>query len=588
MFFALLLIASNVSSQNIQSSSIIRRQYSPAEKAELFHQALAIFSLATIPSSYRDQISGITPQRCATTLLMDIRQNLDNFDADQRKLLTQLLARPELPLSFSRPAGGFKIHYTVAGVHSVPTDDLDASGVPDFVEETAIAFEESFDAEVTDLGYRPAPGDNNIDGPEYDVYIQSLGSQAYGFTQGESQISGTPQNDYTSYIVIDNDFNDNHATTGADGARVTAAHEYFHAIQFGYRLFANTEEPFYYELCSTWMEDVVYDDINDYYAYLPSFFNLTDIPFNRFHSRSYGQAVWNHFLVKSLNDADLIRRSWEIMESGRLAMDEDGGAIEQSLAENGGSFKNAFAEFALWNYFTGPNRADEARYYEEGSDYPEVRLNGDFQFDADTTVADSSRSLTARYYKFTTDRAGEISVNATTTDPVNWIFHAVVQVPGGLATPYTFLNCQNLGSLPAATEIVIIPVNLTILAGPNLPQLGTRYSRFTFTLAEGALCDGEARGITNVFPNPFVIGQHSRVTFEFASAPTVDLEARILNAEGRVIKTVKFRDGDLSLGRSFFIWDGAGEDAQPASGIYIFQLKQDDFVDMQKFALIRK
>ncbi len=566
--------------QETHIQSNVERGFSQAERERLFEQALAVFSEDRIPSAYRDRITSLQPQRCPTMLLMDVKRNLNNFEPDQQIILRQLLARPVLSLSIASPSGVFRIHYSTTPPHAVSPEDSDGNSIPDFIDETALAFDESFALEVNELAYRAAPDDGGVEGPEYDVYVQELGSGAYGFTVGEVQIDGTPQNDYTSYIQIDNDFDNGHFSTGVDGARITAAHEYFHAIQFGYRLFATTEEPFYYEMCSTWMEDVVYDDINDYFAYLPYYFRHTEIPFNAFDIRSYGQAVWNHFLVKNFDDPDLIRRSWEIMQSGPLAID----AINQSLLEKGSRLKDQMAEFAIWNYFTGPNRADPAHYYEEGAAYPNVHLDGNFLVDADTTVTDSSLSMTAQYYKFTTTVAGEYAISGVVDDPSNWLFDAVVG-----ATTYTFniANGQNLGFLPEFTEIVVIPVNVQVLDGPELPQLKSRRSRFQFSLIRGAIDGDDERGITNIFPNPFIVGQHSRIIFEFNPANTADLEARILDSNGRVITTVKFRDGVPSLSQSFFSWDGDG--ASPlASGVYLFQLKQDDFVAMKKFAVIYK
>lgn len=582
------LLVFKLAAQEVRVESSIRRAYSPEEKERLFEQALAVFSDERIPPSYRERLASVLPQPCPTVLLMDVRSNLENFDSDQQAVLRPLLARPSLPLNLVSSSGQFKIHYADAGIHAVPKADGNGNNIPDFVEEAARAFDESHDLQVNVLGYRVAPADNGIDGPEYDVYIQSLGTQSYGFTQGEAAIPQTPQNDFTSYIVIDNDFENDHFTTGIDGARVTAAHEYFHAVQFGYRLFANTEEPFYYEMCSTWMEDVVYDDINDYFQYLPVYFRRTEIPFNHFDRflHAYGQAVWNHFVVKFFDDIDVVRRSWEIMQTNQLAVS----AIDRSLQEKGSSFKDAMAEFAFWNFFTGPNRANADRYYEEGIDYPEVKLNGDFLIESDTTIVDSSLSLTTRYFRFTTTAAGEYAITGAVDDPGNWRFGVVVNGPG-VDDLYLFNihNGQNLGFLPAFTEIVVMPINLLILDGPDLPRLNSRYSRFQFNLIRGVIDPGKGRGITDVSRSPFIIGRHPIVTFSYLPANTTNLEVRILTADGRVIKTAKFSDGSNSLTPFSFSWDGRDDDNAPvASGIYLFVLKQDDFVDIKKFAVIRQ
>jgi hypothetical protein len=586
-FRLLLILGAALSPVRIFAQEIRHRAleptYSQQELNNLFQQVAAIFPQRISPEI---RVLDAEPPTCATMLLMDARRHLENFSPQQRALLLKLLARPILPLSILSPSGKFKIHYDVSGGNAVPAADLDGSGVPDFVEAVGQALDESYDLQVNELGYDPAPDDNGIAGPEYDVYLENLGRGLYGFTQGETRISVT-QNNYTSYIVMDNDFNNNHFTTGVNGARVTAAHEYFHAIQFGYRIFDNDDEPFYYELCSTWMEDVAYDDINDYFQYLPSFFGRTDIPFNHFTgtAHTYGRALWNHFLVKRFDDIDLVRRSWEIMRSGELAV----AAIDRSLIEKGSRLKNAFAEFAFWNYFTGPNRADAARYYEEGAQYPEIRFSGNFLIASDTTIVDSSLALTTKYFKFTTTRAGEYAITGAVDDPANWSFGAVINGTGvDDLHLFNIQNGQNLGFLPEFTEIVVTPINQLVLDGDNLPQLNVRYARFQFNLVRGSI-GGESRGITNIFPNPFIIGNHSRVFFEFAPANTSNLEARILDSNGRVLKTVKFRDGDPSLNQSFFAWDPAANlGSTLASGIYLFVLKQDSFVDVRKFAIVRK
>ncbi len=557
--------------------------YSQQELDRLFQQVAAIFP-ERIPPELR--VLDDQPPTCATMLVMDARRHLENFRPQQQALLLKLLTRPALELAVLSPSGKFKIHYDVSGGNAVPAADLDGSGVPDFVEAVSQALDESYDLQVNELGYDPAPDDNGIDGPEYDVFLENLGRGLYGFTQGETRISET-QNNYTSFIVMDNDFNNNHFTTGVDGARVTAAHEYFHAIQFGYRIFANEDEKFYYELCSTWMEDVAYDDINDYFQYLPSYFGRTDVPFNLFTgtASTYGRALWNHFLVKHFDNIDLVRRSWEIMRSGELAIF----AVDRSLIENGSRFKNAFAEFAFWNYFTG-SRADAARYYEEGAQYPEIRLSGNFFIDSDTTIVDSSLALTTKYFKFTTARAGEYAITGAVDDPANWNFGAVINGTGvDDLHLFNIQNGQNLGFLPEFTEIVVMPINQLVLDRDNLPQLNVRYARFQFSLVRGSISGGEPRGITNIFPNPFIIGNHSRVFFEFDPANTSNLEARILDSNGRVLKTVKFRDGDPSLNQSFFAWNPAADlGSSLASGIYLFVLKQDSFVDVRKFAIVHK
>ena len=48
----------------------------------------------------------------------------------------------EVVETFDSPGGSFKVHFTRNGNNEVPSDDADGSGVPDFVEEVAAAYDE--------------------------------------------------------------------------------------------------------------------------------------------------------------------------------------------------------------------------------------------------------------------------------------------------------------------------------------------------------------------------------------------------------------------------------------------------------------
>ena len=74
--------------------------------------------------------------------------------------------------------------------------------------------------------------------------------------------------DLSAYCVLDNDFAPAQfpgSTTPDEALRVTAAHEFFHAVQFGYDAY---EDGWFMEGTAVWMEDEVYDGIDDNHQYL--------------------------------------------------------------------------------------------------------------------------------------------------------------------------------------------------------------------------------------------------------------------------------------------------------------------------------
>lgn len=578
LFFSLL--TTEIFSQQIFATR--RIDYTEQQLQGLFLGALATLSEDRIPLAYRSRVAGEPKLKCPTFLLLEVERNLDLFSPDQQSILKQMFVRPQLPLHYVKVPGQFKIHYATSGRDSVSSVDNDSNGIPDFVEEVYASLERSSQMAVN-LGYRQPPDDAGVDGPEYDVYIQSLGNGVYGETFAEEEVTETPQNDFRSYIRIDNDFNNGHFTSGVPGAQVTIAHEYLHAIQFGYRTFKTNDEIFYYELSSIWMEDVVYDDVNDYYQYLPGYFQARNSPFNQFTGANLGAAIWNHFLEQKFEDRALLRRPWEIMESGVLAME----AIDRSLRERGSTFADELAEFAVWNYFTG-SRADAINFYEEGSAYPEVTLNGDFDLTSEISVKDSSRASTFRYYKFTTLTSGGIVITGSAENSENWRFAAIVTQPGNTVDFHVFniLEGRNLGIIPASSEIVVVPVNALVVDGNDLPQLGRIFFNFSFkiqSIPDTATFVPEVFALHQNFPNPFNLATMLQFDLPIDSKVTVE----IFNILGQRVRQL-LDDSDLPAGKHNVRWDGRDHaDRRLASGVYVVRMHAAEFVSDRKVMLLK-
>ena len=69
-----------------------------------------------------------------------------------------------------------------------------------------------------------------------------------------------------AFCVLDNDYaRSQYGIAPINALRVTAAHEFFHAIQFAYDVY---EDLWFMEGTATWVEDEVYDKINDNYQFL--------------------------------------------------------------------------------------------------------------------------------------------------------------------------------------------------------------------------------------------------------------------------------------------------------------------------------
>ncbi len=316
-------------------------------------------------------------RKCGFGLAAGVVVNFDKFNFNQQAILKTLFQRPPADTSITTPSGFFRIHYNKTGI-SAPGYSL---------VELAKALDSVYQYEVNFLGYPPPPPDNGAGGDnKFDIYITNLGSDYYGFTQPETHLGN---NRYTSYTVIDNDYL-GYPTTGIDGAKVTIAHEFHHAIQIGNYIYRESDQ-FYYEITSTAMEEFVFDSINDYYFYLPDYFNNPSRPF--LLNNGYNLSIWNIFLQNNF-DHQLLKRIWELMPSNRALT-----SIALALSERGSTFKDQFNRFGIWNYYTG-YRSFPGRYYEEAANYPIIRTSDPMPFSPPSrSYAMRSRANTNYYLK---------------------------------------------------------------------------------------------------------------------------------------------------------------------------------------------
>jgi hypothetical protein len=337
------------------SSDLIPNPLHPSSEEPIFCNACSILDPELIPIHLRQKYIPDHPM-CGTGALQEAVKNWDRLSADSRAKLTTLFQRPTTQRTHSSPSGRFLIHYDVSGFHAVDTADSDGNGIPDYVDFTATTFDDVWIREIEGLGYLEPPDDG--DGV-YDVHIQQLGLQGvYGlaFAAGGTTAS--------SYIQIDNNFTDDiFLTRGFDGVQVTAAHEFFHAIQFAY--YASFDAGWWQELTATWMEDVMYDDVNDYYQYQPFFFQEPEVSLDEYSFaglQPFAASVFGHHL-QQVYGTETIRATWESLGT-RTPTVYDISDIDVALP---GGFASVLPRFVVWNYLTGSRHIPG--YYEEGADY---------------------------------------------------------------------------------------------------------------------------------------------------------------------------------------------------------------------------
>ena len=277
------------------------------------------------------------------------------------------LSGPEITLATDH----FLLHYTLSGTDAVASTDANANGVPDYVEAVAQAMERSRQVQVQTLGWLEPPSDENTDpgSPLYDIYIAHLSVDGLTFPEalkGDNEHSPGRVEPFarTSYIAL-------HHRLPLPVLQVTAAHEYQHAIQFGYNAAADGFDArrWLMEGTATWMEDQVYDDINDNVGYLPNLFSGPDRSLAE-PQNHYASWIFFQYLEEHGGGPEVMRDIWE--RGVPLEGDFSTRVIRDALLARGRDFGATFLSFCSANLLLtpcelapGPFCYDDALLYRE-------------------------------------------------------------------------------------------------------------------------------------------------------------------------------------------------------------------------------
>jgi hypothetical protein len=553
----------------------------------LVYSALSIYEPGQLPPDYQLESSDL-PIKSGTFIIQEIKANWDQISPNYQKLLAPYLQRPNLSYSMVSPGRRFRIHYDLDGINSVSPVDNNRNNIPDYVENAARYFDHSHAVIVDSLGYNPPAPDSSGSGKEFDIYLVNL-YKTYGITYLEETVPGNP-NAYSCYIEVENDFY-GFKTLALQALMVTSAHEYFHAVQVAYRY--REEDVFFMEMCSTWMEDFVYDGVNDYLLYLTNFFNSINYPFYYTNASwfEYASSLWIHIIAKKYSP-DVIRKVWEIIPKQTAFA-----AIQQVLVQYGTTFNRELASFGLWNYFTG-SRANIMDYYSEGNLYPEVTFNKEYDIEEETIILeDQMRKLSSIFYHIYDIihgyNIGLIVTNFAIPDD-NYLRTdrdslqiMIVSISDVQTRDSTFFRRNNLVKLTDN-----IGVQLNVNEGENwFAQAVVTDVNFNHNIVQFFppffITEPENRNfINNIYPNPFIIDQNEPLIITYVVSDEKPGELAIYTSEGRLVTKDDFEASRQSY--RIFDWDGRYDNGDfVSSGVYIVLLRVGGSVDMKKLAVVR-
>jgi Family of unknown function (DUF6055) len=285
---------------------------------------------------------------------------------------------PEAPRS-PRCTRHFCVHWVAEGIDAPSLVDADADGIPNFVEQVVRVAERVHEVENGKLGWREPKSDGRRGGRrgKTDIYLSQIGGELFGYAapdRGQATEAHRIPRRLHGYLVLDNDYSafEFPGTSVTEDLQVTLAHEYNHILQFGYDAY---QDPWFAESTATWMEDQVFNGIDDYLRYVRRWVKRWDTPLTTSSIKEYGSAVWNQWLARRYGP-ELIRRAWaraiRLRPGGFSARAYDVAIRAAGRSDLGHDFAHFAAAVAEWRTGEG---------FRESRRFPEMERQGSLPLD---------------------------------------------------------------------------------------------------------------------------------------------------------------------------------------------------------------
>lgn len=532
---------------------------------KVLYQFYAVKSPQQLPGNY--QRSDAKPVKCGTPALMDFYKHQSQISANTTARIKSMAPAPsqQAAESYRSASGRFQINYTTSGEDAVPAQDTDNNGTPDFVEWVAQAADSSYRHQVQTLGYSdPIPDINN----PYQIYFEDI--DFYGYTKA---------NDGTTRIVLHNNYedfpeNDDPQSNQRGSIRVTVAHELKHAIQYAATGWSGETDQ-WTEMDATLMEEVVYDEVNDYYNYLTDPESIFSDPETSFYPGSYYHVSWALFFEEKYGP-QFWPSVWNIIKDDPDITMVD--ALSQQL-ESSEAFYHDYIESQLWHYASGPENSADDFGFEERQNYPHPKIfPGDNFYTEDLATpqpppGNALNQFSATYYNISPppEAAGNMGIEVSASDLSTGVGVLAYFTDG--STDFKIFSSDNEKTAAVSTNWAWKNISS---AGIVLTNADTDSSSEAAIVQVGNT-DFDQLTLHQNYPNPF--RQSTTIRFTIEEPSQVKLE--IYDTVGRRVRTLY----DQKLDAGLYVETFDGRDL--ASGVYIYQLTTDQQTVAKKMTLIK-
>jgi hypothetical protein len=497
--------------------------------------------------------------KCGTRYVWGIENHKNEIDPGLYKMYTVLKrSEPIRERAVISSAGFFELHWDDTGIHAVPQEDLSGNGFPDYIDSAAVILDHVWAVEVEQMGYSPPPGEDGNPAIPYPIYFTN--HFQYGVTwKGDLITANLPDTTFSSYIELDNNFSEYYfPTQGLDGLKVTAAHEFHHAIQLGYNY--REDDEYFFEMTSTWMEEYLYPEINDYLNYLDYFFNVVSNSRFDLANSSYPYANSMYLqMLEAQHGVSIVRSIWEKIKTSKSLP-----ALIATLEQNGSTWFESLGEYGLWLYYTG-DRAIPGKYFTDASFFPHITIKSEDNIEFNAAYVDDiiTGAIANRYLEFQEVRGNILDIQMNANDSPESGFR--------IMTPYSHSLLYSVNNMIMSDPIDSDQMVLVITNAQNDQTLATIDARLSGSI-----------DLTTVYPFPNPVLTKDAEIIRFQNVPP-EAELHIFNISGKRVAVVE-KQGNSHV-RSWYLKNDDGQ--QVSAGVYMFLVEGEGLLKTGKFTIIR-
>ncbi len=465
--------------------------------------------------------------------------------------------------NYISPSGNFRVQYETTGSDAVPSLDENNNSIPDYVEWIGQAADSSYDRYIA-LGYTDIFSVKSV---PFDIIVAN--SNAYGFV---------PPN--APYIGIENDFIGFPENTDPEGdqkgaVKVTIAHELKHVFQFVQNGWSGDPDR-WLEMDATLYEEVMYDEVNDYYNYLENFAaNFFGSPTTSIIPGSYEDITWALYFEERFGNS-FWTTVWNRIENEapNISFFQ---AIREALADYDVSFEEAAIENFLWHFSSGPSNSTPFFGFDERYLYPGPRIQQTITaFQLEMSSSHSMARFSGRYF--------EVDLIESTNSLIKFDF-----IPSSDEVQVGIIAFKNDDTIDSLLVTNPDPGQVNIVEYPDLQwsevdRLGiitfnssNQSQTIQFQIFDYSPVDIESPQLAQNYPNPF----NPSTTINVVLPSSQRVKLTVYDYLGREIRILI--DGTLGAGNNPIPFDAF----DLASGIYFYRLETEEKVLTRTMTLIK-